>query len=70
MPKRLLLVEEDQGQEHPGPRWEELREILIVCWSVDREQPGSVQPHGVSGSPAGSTGLEQTRYTQSRAADN
>lgn len=41
MPKRLLLVEEDQGQEYPrDPRWEELQEILdgVLVQLIERNQ--------------------------------
>lgn len=70
MPKRLLLVEEDQGQDHPrDPRWEELREILdsVLVQLIERNQ-GECNLLEFLEARLVQLALEQARNTQSRAA--
>ena len=41
MPKRFLIVEEEQGMEHPrDPRWEEIEELLdgVLAQLIERNQ--------------------------------
>lgn len=70
MPKRLLLVEEDQGQEHPrDPRWEKLREILdsVLVQLIEHNQ-GERNLLEFLEARLVQLALEQTRNTQNRAA--
>jgi DNA-binding NtrC family response regulator len=70
VPKRLLLVEEDQGQEHPrDPRWEELREILdsVLVQLIEHNQ-GERNLLEFLEAQLIRLALEQTSNTQSQAA--
>lgn len=70
MPKRLLLVEEDQGQEYPrDPRWEELQEILdsVLVQLIEHNQ-GERNLLEFMEARLVQLSLAQTSNTQSQAA--
>ncbi|MBI2501730.1 MAG: hypothetical protein HYW07_00650 [Candidatus Latescibacteria bacterium] len=70
MNRRLLIVEEDQGQEHPrDPRWEELQEILdqVLAQLIAGNQ-GAQNLMEFLEARLVHVALEQARHNKARAA--
>ena len=70
MPKRFLIVEEDQEPEHPrDPRWEEIEEILdgALAQLIERNQ-GAYNLLEILEAKLIHLALEQASNIQNRAA--